>query len=138
MKSAQCSQEMPLHLLCFPRTMMSSVSVVELQSRLGIFVVCGPWIQKEQELHFSIPESHLCSSGEAFLFHIQNCHIQSVIANLITLYKITIGVEFYSRQTMGDLLHSVLGDLDVCDQLCLDLLSSHHEEKASVLVLPFA
>lgn len=61
-----------------------------------------------------------------------------MIANSITLYKITIGVEFYSKQTMGDLLHSVLGDLDVCDQLCLDLLASHHEEKASILVLPFA
>lgn len=31
---------------------------------------------------------------------------------------------------MGGLLHSVLGDLDVYDQPHLDLLASHHEEKA--------
>jgi len=71
MKSAHYSQEMPLHLLWLPRTMMSSVSVVAWQGCLDIFVVFGPWIKEEQKLHFNILEPHLCSSGKALLFHIQ-------------------------------------------------------------------
>jgi len=44
-------------------------------------------------------------------------------ANSIPVYRITADTEFCSKQTMRDLLHSVLGDLDVYDQPCLDLLA---------------
>lgn len=66
---------------------MSSVSVVEWQGHLNTSVVGGPRIKEEQKLRISILEHHNCSSGKAFLFHIQSCHVQSMTANSVAIYK---------------------------------------------------